>query len=110
MIENPTLRPFYRNLLVIPACLGLCLTLVACGAIPGLTEKESDQAVVSLSRTYTVIDDQGRKAGTLTLLPLGGVELRDAHGKLIGTLSPSGPVQGQSFQAPTHGQPAGVAR
>lgn len=49
-------------------------------------------------------------AGTLTLLPLGGAELRDTNGKLLGTLAPSPPVQGQSYQAPSYGQPAGVAR
>ena len=110
MNDNLALRPFHRNLLVIPACLGLGLTLAACGVLPGAKDKESSQEVGSLSRTYTVIDEQGRKAGTLTLLPLGGAELRDANGRLLGTLAPTGRAQEQWLQPPSYGQPAGTAR
>lgn len=49
---------------------------------------ESTQQIGSLIRTYTLIDEQGRISGTLVISPLGGAELRDAKGNLVGKLMP----------------------
>jgi hypothetical protein len=65
----------------------LSFSLYGCGGSSSKAEKE---ATGSLLRSYTLVDDQGRKSGTLTLNPLGGAELRDAEGKVIGTFAPGG--------------------
>lgn len=67
--------------------LVLSFSLYGCGGGSAKAEKE---ATGSLLRSYTLVDDQGRKSGTLTLNPLGGAELRDADGKVIGTFAPGG--------------------
>ncbi len=43
----------------------------------------------SLSRTFTIVDEQGRNAGTLILDFSGGAVLRDANVKVIGTSKPA---------------------
>jgi hypothetical protein len=65
-----------RTTIVLAAVLALAA--VGCGGAP---EKPA-----SLSRTYTLTDEQGRQAGTLVLNPLGGGEVRDSDGRVIGML------------------------
>lgn len=48
------------------------------------TKKDEPEPVGSLKRTYTLMDDQGRRSGTLVLNPLGGAELLDVDGQVIG--------------------------
>ena len=43
----------------------------------------------SLSRTFTIVDEQGRNAGTLRMDLSGGAVLRDENGKVIGTFKPT---------------------
>ena len=64
------------------------LTLVGCGGFKKKKEPAAEQKG-SLSRTFTVVDEQGRNAGTLILDFSGGAVLRDANGKVIGTFKPS---------------------
>jgi hypothetical protein len=40
----------------------------------------------SVGETYNLVDNQGRKSGTVTFSPLGQGELRDNSGKLIGKI------------------------
>ena len=42
----------------------------------------------TLSRTFTVMDEQGRNAGTLSMDFSGGAVLRDENGKVIGKFKP----------------------
>lgn len=41
---------------------------------------------VDLARTYKVMDDKDREAGTITFNPAGGGEVRDNTGRVIGTI------------------------
>jgi hypothetical protein len=47
-----------------------------------------DNRTGSLYHTYSLMDDQGRRSGTLVTSPLGQMELRDANGNLVGMLVP----------------------
>lgn len=68
------------------------LSLVGCG---GSSTKSAEPEKGSLLRTFSLIDDQGRESGTLTLNPQGGAELRDIDGKVIGSFGSQ-----QAAQAP----------
>nr|WP_320017511.1 hypothetical protein [uncultured Desulfobacter sp.] len=62
--------------------LFVSLSIAGCGG------KAKEPEVVekgTLNRTFKLIDDSGRESGTLTLNAVGGAELRDADGNLIGT-------------------------
>jgi len=66
----------------------LGLTLVACAgpskkAKPPAEEQATEQKG-SLSRTFTIVNEQGHKSGTLTLEFGGDAILRDESGKVIG--------------------------
>ena len=66
----------------------LGLTLVACAG-PSKTEKppaeeQATEQKGSLSRTFTIVNEQGQKSGTLTLEFGGGAILRDESGKVMG--------------------------
>jgi hypothetical protein len=52
--------------------------LAACGS--------SQPPLGSVGETYNLVDNQGRKSGTVTFSPLGQGELRDNGGKLIGKI------------------------
>ena len=54
----------------------------------------------SLIRSYKLIDDQGREAGTLTINPVGGAELHDIDGKVIGSFAPVGAASKQEVKKP----------
>jgi len=101
---NATIFYSHRRLLVILASFALGFALVACG---GGKHKKKDQPAEekgSLSRTYKLVDEQGRKSGTLTLDPMGGAELRDADGKLIKKFTPQTPAEAQAKEEPAEVQ------
>lgn len=94
-----------HRLLGIVTALAVGFTLVACG---GGQQKKKDQPAEptgSLKRTYTIVDEQGRKSGTLTLDPLGGAELRDVDGEVIGKFKSAAPAQDQPAAVPSEAQP-----
>lgn len=67
------------RLLVLPA---LVLTLAACGSA-------SPPPVVGpgaggISRSYNLVDDEGRVAGRVIISPLGGGQLIDQNGNVVG--------------------------
>jgi len=102
---NTTIFYSHRRLLGILAAFALGFALVACG---GGKQKKKDQPAEekgSLSRTYKLVDEQGRKSGTLTLDPMGGAELRDADGKLIKKFTPQTPAEVQPKEEPAEVQP-----
>ncbi len=59
---------------------------------PEATEVQSEKTDVeqkgSLSRKFAIVDEQGRKSGSLTLEFSGGAVLRDENGKVIGKFKP----------------------
>jgi hypothetical protein len=67
--------------LVLPV---LALSLAACGG-----ESPSPQPIVGpgsggISRSYNLVDEQGRTAGRVVLSPLGGGQLIDQNGNVVG--------------------------
>lgn len=86
------------------------LTLVGCGGFMKKKEQPVEKPAAeqkgSLSRTFTVMDDQGRNAGKLTLDFSGGAVLKDADGKVIGTFKPAESVEVQPSEAQSKPQPA----
>jgi hypothetical protein len=106
----------------------LGLTLVACAgssekaeppaekAKPPAEEQATEQKG-SLSRTFTIVDEQGRKSGTLILEFGGGAVLHDESGKVIGTfraeeLSETQPVvtpsEPEQSETPSEPEPSEV--
>jgi hypothetical protein len=78
-----------QTLLPLLIALLLTTTLFACG---GKSKKEEPQ-MGSFINTYTVMDAQGRKTGTLTLDPSGTAELKDIDGNVIGSYSSKAAAQ-----------------
>jgi len=54
----------------------------------------------TLSRTFTIVDEQGRNAGSLSLDFSGGAVLRDENGKVIGNFKPVESSEAQPSEAP----------
>ena len=90
----------HRRFLVILAAFALGFALVACGG--GKQKKAEEKG--TLSRTYKLVDEQGRNSGTLTLDPTGGAELRDADGNLVKKFSSQTPAETQTKEAPAQTQ------
>lgn len=99
----------HRRFLFILAAFALGFALVACGG--GKKKKDVAEEKGSLSRTYKIVDEQGRNSGTLTLDPAGGAELRDADGNLLRKFSPPGapaevkPAEVKPEEAPAEMKP-----
>ena len=78
-----------------PMAWGIAAAMIvglAVGGCGGGSQKKKEEAepVGSLKRTFTLVDEQGRKSGTLVLNPLGGAELRDPDGQVVGTFQSVG--------------------
>ena len=55
----------------------------------------------TLSRTFTIVDEEGRNAGTLSLDFSGGAVLRDENGNVIGNFKPVESSEAQPSEAPS---------
>ena len=88
------------------------LTLVGCGGFKKKKEQPAEKPAAeqkgSLSRKFTVVDEQGRNAGTLILDFSGGAVLQDANGKVIGTFKPSESAETQPSETQSKPQAAEV--
>jgi len=93
MNKNTTVFSHTQRLFVIIVAFALGFALVACG---GSQEKKDQPAEATaaeeetkgkLTHTYTIVDEQGRKSGTLTLDFHGGAVIRDEKGDIIGKFS-----------------------
>jgi hypothetical protein len=93
----------HRLLGILAACV-LGFALLACGGGKQKKKYQPAEEKGSLSRTYKLVDEQGRKSGTPTLDPMGGAELRDADGKLIKKFSPQTPAEVQPKEEPAEAQ------
>jgi len=97
---------FMKRFILILGVLIIGLSLVACGGGSKKMKEEAPAAATpaeevkgSLSRTFTIVDEQGRKSGMLTLDPLGGGVLLDENGRVIGTFKAEAPAP-QPMDAP----------
>jgi len=86
-------RKHTKALLSLLTALLLSTTLVACG---GKSKQEEPPPPApetgSFITTYTVMDSQGRKTGTLSLDPRGTAELKDLEGNVIGSFTSKAPA------------------
>jgi cytochrome oxidase Cu insertion factor (SCO1/SenC/PrrC family) len=78
-----------RGFVGIVAALFLVCALIGCAGSSKKEEKAAEEKG-SMSRTFTLTDEQGRKAGTLKVEPFGGATLYDADGKVIKTFQAGG--------------------
>ena len=97
----------HRRFLFIVAALALGFALVACGGGKKKKDKPAEEKG-SLSRTYKLVDEQGRNSGTLTLDPFGGAELRDADGTLLRKFTPGAPAEVKPAEVKPEETPAEV--
>jgi len=93
--------------------LAVFFSLVACG---GTQEKKDQPAEATaeepkgkLSQTFTIVDEQGRKSGTLTVDFHGGAVLRNESGDIIGKFKPEAASEAKPEEAPSEAQPAEAA-
>lgn len=90
------------------------LTLIGCGGSKKKKEQPAEKPAAeqkgSLSRTFTVVDEQGRNAGTLILDFSGGAVLRDANGKVIGTFKPAESAETQPSETQSKPQATEINR
>lgn len=100
-------KTFFGVVIVFVLVFGMII--VGCGGFKIKKEQPAEKPAAeqkgSLTGTFTVIDGQGRNAGTLTVDFSGGAVLKDADGKVIGTFKPAGSVEVQPSQAQSKPQP-----
>lgn len=96
-----TRKRFY----VIGAVLVIGLILGGCGGSSKKKAQPPKEPVAeqkgSLSRTFTIVDENGRNAGTLSLDFSGGAVLLDENGKVIGNFKPIESSEVQPSEAPS---------
>ena len=107
---NSTVSLSLKRFFGMVAVFVLGLTLVACAgpskkAKPPAEEQATEQKG-SLSRTFTIVDEQGRKSGTLTLEFGGGAVLRDENGRVIGKFRAEGSSEAQPAVTPSEPEPS----
>jgi hypothetical protein len=96
-----TRKRFY----VIVAVLVIGLILGGCAGSSKKKAQPPEEPVAeqkgTLSRTFTIVDEQGRNAGTLALDFSGGAVLRDENGKIIGNFKPIESSEAQPSEVPS---------
>ena len=96
-----TRKRFY----VIVAVLVIGLILGGCAGSSKKKAQPPEEPVTeqkgTLSRTFTIVDEQGRNAGTLILDFSGGAVFRDENGKVIGNFKPIESSEAQPSEAPS---------
>lgn len=93
---NMTIFFTRKRFYVIVAVLVIGLILGGCAGSSKKKAQPPKEPVAeqkgSLSRTFTIVDEQGRNAGTLALDFSGGAVLRDENGKVIAMLAAQQPA------------------
>ncbi|MBW2173446.1 MAG: hypothetical protein JRF64_02140 [Deltaproteobacteria bacterium] len=95
--------------IVVILVVGFALVLGCAGPSKKAEQPAEQQAVEqkgSLSRTFTIVDEQGLKSGTLTLDPLGGALLRDENGTVIGKFKSETQPEAQPVVLPSEPEPS----
>ena len=102
---NMTIFFSRKRVYVIMALLVIGLILGGCAGSSKKKAQPPEEPVAeqkgTLSRTFTVVDEQGRNAGTLILDFSGGAVLRDENGKVIGNFKPVASSEAQPSEAPS---------
>ena len=102
---NMTIFFTRKRFYVIVAVLVIGLILGGCAGSSKKKAQPPEEPVAeqkgTLSRTFTIVDEQGRKSGTLTLEAGGGAVLRDENGKVIGNFKPLESSEAQPSEAPS---------
>ncbi|MEJ2691147.1 MAG: hypothetical protein P8130_14640 [Deltaproteobacteria bacterium] len=87
------------------------ISFVACGGGSKNMKAEEPAAAApaaevkgSLSQSFTIVDQQGRKSGTLVIDPFGGALLLDENGKVLGKFKSETPNV-QAMDATSEEQP-----
>jgi len=101
---NMTIFFLRKRFYVIVAVLVIGLILGGCAGSSKKKEQPPEEPVAeqkgTLSRTFTIVDEQGRNAGSLSLDFSGGAVLRDENGKVIGNFKPVESSEAQPSEAP----------
>ena len=94
-----------KRFYVIVAVLVIGLILGGCAGSSKKKAQPPKETVTeqkgSLSRTFTIMDEEGRNAGTLSLDFSGGAVLRDENGKIIGNFKPIESSEAQPSEVPS---------
>ena len=101
MNTNTTFFPKQRFIILL-ALLALGFVFIACGSTSEQKNAPQTEETGSLSRTFKIIDENGRDSGTLTIEPAGGFILRDENGNVVGKFKQDTSTQSQ----PTETQPS----
>ena len=95
----------HKRFYVIMAVLVIGLILGGCAGSSKKKAQPPKEPVTeqkgSLSRTFTIMDEEGRNAGTLALDFSGGAVLRDENGKIIGNFKPVESSEAQPSEVPS---------
>lgn len=90
-------RQFFPSMQMVVGILTLLMVVSAVIGCAGSSKKDKQAAQTpeaeekgSLSRTFYLVDEQGRKSGKLIMHPSGDAELRDENDQVIGKFSFSG--------------------
>ncbi|MBW2681660.1 MAG: hypothetical protein JRD01_13110 [Deltaproteobacteria bacterium] len=106
---NMTIFFLRKRFYVIVAVLVIGLILGGCAGSSKKKEQPPEEPVAeqkgTLSRTFTIVDEQGRNAGSLSLDFSGGAVLRDENGKVIGNFKPVESSEAQPSEAPGNRDP-----
>jgi len=76
----------HRHRMAVVAAIALLLSACAYSPPP-----PPPPAVSSLTRTFSLVDPVGNRAGTIVLEPVGNGVIYDGGGKIIGTVVPPMP-------------------
>jgi hypothetical protein len=83
MLKNS--RNKTRLILIVTVVFAMS-ALLGCGG-KSSKKQEGDEETGSLMKQFTLMDEQGRRSGTLTIAPSGKAELKDANGETMATFS-----------------------
>ena len=101
---NMTIFFSRKRFYVVMALLVIGLILGGCAGSSKKKAQPPEEPVAeqkgTLSRTFTIVDEQGRNAGSLSLDFSGGAILRDENGKVIGNFKPVESSEAQPSEAP----------
>jgi hypothetical protein len=94
-----------QRFLILLALAAFGLVFMACGSTSEKKSAAPAEETGSLSRTFKIIDENGRESGTLTIEPGGGVILRDENNNVVGKFKQDTAAQSQ----PTETEPAATS-
>lgn len=98
----------YLRFVGLVTVLFLVCTQFGCAGSSKKAQPESETQAAeqkgSMTQTFKLVDEQGRKAGTLTVNPFGGAVLRDSDGAVLKEFKPGESPQQQPVATPSEPQ------